>query len=94
MLMAPYTPTPKLGRQENTRHSCAKVAAGRQAGSRRWGPEKGAQSHQNTWRPLGQTDLAAGGPHVYMSVCGSRLSGFLLTHPPGLGTRTVLWWGW
>lgn len=43
MLVAPCTAPPKLGRQENTRHSCAKVAAGRQAAGG-GGPLMGAQA--------------------------------------------------
>lgn len=43
------------------------LQAGRQ---REVGAGEGAQSHQNIWRLLGRTDLAAGGPHVCMSVRG------------------------
>lgn len=74
-------PTSKLGRQENTRHSCAKVAAGGQAaggGGLRGGP----RTFGGLWT---RQTLQLEGHMFALVLVGVRVLRALSTHPPGLG---------
>lgn len=86
-------PPPKLGRQENTRHSCAKVAAGGQAaggGGRRRGP-RATRTFGGLWA---RQSLQLEG-HMFACVLVGIKAVRVLDNPSSWsGTRTVLWWGW